>query len=114
MIRELTEEESKALLETQRIGHLGCVSVVGEPYVVSVNYLFRNDTIYIHSLPGKKLDALHANGKFCLQVERIEDICRWQSAIAFGEFVEIKKQNDILEVMRGFFRRLERLTPSKQ
>ena len=111
MIKNLDEKAARKVLKEQRIGHLGCVLESGEPYVVPVNYLFKEDGIYIHSLPGQKLDALRANGKICLQVEKIEKSCQWQSAIAFGEFQEIKKINEKIEILKEFSARFEHLTP---
>ena len=98
-------------MEEQRFGHLGCVLETGEPYVVPVNYLLEDDGIYIHTLPGQKLDALRANGKVCLQVEKIEDSFRWQSVIVFGEFEEIKRTNRTTEILKNFSARFEQLTP---
>jgi len=111
MIKNLDEKAARKLLKEQRIGHLGCVLESGEPYVVPVNYLFKEDGIYVHSLPGQKLDALRANGKICLQVEKIKDSCQWQSAIAFGEFQEIKRMNEKIEILKEFSARFEHLTP---
>ncbi len=111
MIKELDDKKARKLLKEQKFGHLGCVLESGEPCVVPVNYLYQDETIYIHSLPGQKLDALRANRKICLQVEKIEDTLKWQSVIVFGEFQEVKKTNEIIEVMREFSRKFERLTP---
>ena len=111
MIKNLNTKAARELLNEQRIGHLGCVLENGEPYVVPVNYLFKEDGIYVHSLPGQKLDALRANGKVCLQVEKIEKSCQWQSAIAFGEFQEIKKNHEKIEILKEFSARFEHLTP---
>ena len=60
MIKNLDEKATRKLLKEQKLGHLGCVLESGEPYVVPVNYLFKDDEIYIHCLPGQKLDALRA------------------------------------------------------
>lgn len=111
MIKNLDEKEARKLLKEQKLGHLGCVLESGEPYVVPVNYLFKDDEIYIHSLPGQKLDALRANRKVCLQVERTGDSCRWRSAIAFGEFQEVKRTNKKIEILIEFSSRFEHLTP---
>ncbi len=111
MIKNLDEKAAQELLKEQRIGHLGCVLENGEPYVVPVNYLFKEDGIYFHSLPGQKLDAMRANGKICLQVEKIGGSCQWQSAIAFGEFQEVKRMNKIIEILKEFSMRFEHLTP---
>ena len=111
MIKNLDEKAARELLNEQRIGHLGCVLENGEPYVVPVNYLFKDEGIYIHCLPGQKLDALRANGKVCLQVEKIGKSCRWKSAIAFGEFQEVKRMNKKIEILKEFSIRFEHLTP---
>lgn len=111
MIENLNENEARKFLHDQKFGHLGCVLESGEPYVIPVNYLFKDDGIYVHVLPGQKLDALRANGKICLQVEKIEASCLWQSAIAFGEFQEIKRMNKIIEILKEFSMRFEHLTP---
>jgi len=50
-----------------------CIAA-GWPYVVPVNYFFDGKDIYIHSLPGKKLDALRANPRACLQVDEITGV----------------------------------------
>ena len=111
MIENLNENEAREFLHEQKFGHLGCVLESGEPYVIPVNYLFKDDGIYIHVLPGQKLDALRANGKVCLQAEKIEKSCRWQSAIAFGEFKEVKKTSEKIEILKKFSARFEHLTP---
>ena len=111
MISELSESAAKELLSRQGTAHLGCVLESGEPYVVPVNYIFRDGAIYVHCLPGQKLDALRANGKACVQVEEVEQSCKWRSAIAFGEFQEIKRTNTKIEIMREFNERFPQLTP---
>ena len=85
MIRPLSESETRALLSQARTGRLGCV-VEGGPYVVPVNYVFHNDSIYIHSLLGRKIKALRANPRACLQVDDIRDENNWRSAF-FTELV---------------------------
>lgn len=111
MIKNLDENEARKFLAEQKFGHLGCVLETGEPFVVPVNYLYEDDGIYVHSLPGQKLDALRLNPKVCLQVERVETGLRWQSVIASGEFQEIKKTNEKFRILQEFTNRFERLTP---
>jgi nitroimidazol reductase NimA-like FMN-containing flavoprotein (pyridoxamine 5'-phosphate oxidase superfamily) len=111
MIKTLEIEAMKQLLLEQKFGHLGCTLPGGEPYVVPVNYLYLDETIYLHSLPGKKLDAMRENNKICLQVEKIEDSCRWRSVIVSGEFEEIKRTNEKISVMQEFSKKFKNLTP---
>lgn len=111
MIKFLEEKTAWKLLSEQKFGHLGCLLPTGEPYVVPVNYLVQDEKIYIHSLPGQKIDALRENRKTCLQVEKIDDLFHWQSVIVFGEFQEVKRKNEIIKVMQEFVKKFDRLTP---
>jgi nitroimidazol reductase NimA-like FMN-containing flavoprotein (pyridoxamine 5'-phosphate oxidase superfamily) len=111
MIKNLDENSALEFLAGRKFGHLGCVLETGDPLVVPVNYLYQNQWIYIHSLPGQKLDALRANPKVCLQVEQIETACRWQSVIASGEFEEVEEASEKIQILREFIARFERLTP---
>ena len=47
MTRTLSEAEAQNLIASGKIGRLGCVDN-GEPYVVPVNYLFEDGSIYSH------------------------------------------------------------------
>jgi nitroimidazol reductase NimA-like FMN-containing flavoprotein (pyridoxamine 5'-phosphate oxidase superfamily) len=111
MIKELSRKAAEELLREQKIAHLGCVLPNGEPYVVPVNYLYMDKHIYIHTLPGRKLDALRKDSQICVQVERIKGSCRWESVIAFGECYEVKKINDKIKILQEFSKRFEQLTP---
>jgi len=83
MITHLTADEARALLASRRVGRLGCV-YEGGPYVVPINYVLDGESIYTHSLPGQKIEALRANPKACLQVDEIIDSYHWRSAIALA------------------------------
>lgn len=110
MTRNLDESETLALLAAGKVGHLGCV-VQGEPYVVPINYLFEDDSIYGHSMMGRKIRALRSHPRACLQVDEIEDDFHWRSAIAFGEFEEIRQEPERAQVMRKLLERFPLLTP---
>jgi nitroimidazol reductase NimA-like FMN-containing flavoprotein (pyridoxamine 5'-phosphate oxidase superfamily) len=88
MITSLSQEESLALLRSSHLARLGCVSE-GYPYVVPVNYVCDDVSIIIHSLPGKKIDALHAAPRACVQVDQIKNHLNWASVLAFGTYKEI-------------------------
>jgi uncharacterized protein len=89
MITHLNQAEARQVLQSSHLGHLGCI-VEGDPYVVPVNFIFENDSIYIHSLPGLKVDAVRAqNPRVCLQVDRIESDARRKRVIAYGNFQEV-------------------------
>jgi nitroimidazol reductase NimA-like FMN-containing flavoprotein (pyridoxamine 5'-phosphate oxidase superfamily) len=51
------------------------------PYIVPVNYGYRDGHIYIHSAPaGKKIDLLKQNKQVCFEVEDTVEIVRGKEA----------------------------------
>ena len=89
MISRLTAEQSYALLRGGRVAHLGVVER-GEPYVIPVNYAFDGEYIYLHTLPGRKVDAMRADPRVCVEVDEVRDDFCWKSVVAFGQAEEIK------------------------
>ena len=109
-MKALTAEEALALLNTVKVGRLGCIAN-GEPYVVPINYVFDDGFIYSHSLPGRKIEALRINPSACLQVDSIEDDFHWSSAIAYGKFEEIRVPAERRAVFVKLLQRFPLLTP---
>lgn len=109
-MRVLLEEEARSLLKFARVGRLGCVDN-GEPYIVPINYLFEEESIYSHSLPGRKLDALRTHPRACLQVDEIRDDLNWRSVIAYGNFEEIRVPTDRRSILSKLLARFPLLTP---
>ena len=110
MITQLSQEEARALVAASRVGHLGCV-YEGGPYVVPINYVLDGESLYVHSLPGRKLEALRANPRACLQVDKVIDAYHWGSAIAFGTFEEVTDPKERDQAVRMLLRSFPNLTP---
>ena len=110
MSRPLTKTETLELLSRSTLGHLGCVSN-DEPYVVPINYIFDEGSVYSHSLPGMKIDAMRATSRVCLQVEQVESEFDWQSVMVFGDFEEIRASSEREKVLRKLLARFPFLTP---
>jgi hypothetical protein len=110
MISEIGYRESRELLRNQNIGRLGCCSE-GMPYVIPVNYFFDGEDIYIHSMPGRKIQVMRANPHVCLQVDEIEDTFNWLSVIAFGLFEEVYDTTERDRILAAMFKRLPHMTP---
>ena len=110
MISELGEKEARAMLSEGRLGRLGCC-LNGEPYVVPVNYMFVDGYIYVHSLPGRKIETLRANPHACLQVDEIQDDYNWRSVIAYGHYEEITDADQRERTLAELFKHLPHLTP---
>ena len=110
MTRILSEAEARNLIAGGKIGRLGCVAD-GEPYVVPINYVFEDESIYSHSLPGRKIDALRMHPRACLQVDEIENDFQWRSVIAYGNFEEIRVPSDRRSILAKLLDRFPLLTP---
>jgi nitroimidazol reductase NimA-like FMN-containing flavoprotein (pyridoxamine 5'-phosphate oxidase superfamily) len=110
MTRTLSEAEAQNLIASSKIGRLGCVDN-GEPYVVPVNYLFEDGSIYSHSLPGRKINAMRTHSRTCLQVDEIVSDFLWRSVIAFGNFEEIRVPSDRRSILSKLLVRFPLLTP---
>ena len=108
--RILSDAKAHQVIKTGKIGRLGCVDK-GEPYVVPINYLMDEGTIYSHSLPGKKIDAMREHPRICLQVDHIDDDFHWRSAIAFGNFEELHLPHERREILGKLLVRFPKLTP---
>ena len=110
MTRMMNDAETHTLLSAGRIGRLGCV-FEGEPYVLPLNYMFDNGSIYSHPLPGRKIQVLRIHPRACLQVDEMTDDLHWRSVIAFGDFEEIDEQSERTRILRKLLQRFPLLTP---
>jgi nitroimidazol reductase NimA-like FMN-containing flavoprotein (pyridoxamine 5'-phosphate oxidase superfamily) len=104
MLGELNKREIIDFLESQFIGRLGC-HLDGETYIVPINYVYQNNAIYAHSGDGKKITMLRANPRVCFQVDKIDNMFNWKSAILWGTFEELKGQ-ERQQVMQGLILRI--------
>lgn len=108
--RVLNDAEALEVIKAGKVGRLGCIDN-DEPYVVPINYLFDEGSIYSHSLPGKKIDAMRGHPRACLQVDHIDDDFHWRSAIAFGKFEEMDRPKDRRDILSKLLSRFPKLTP---
>ena len=110
MTKVLSERDAWDIINAGKLGRLGCVDD-GEPYVVPINYVATEGQIYSHSLFGRKVQAMRNHSRVCLQVDRIRDDFHWQSAIAFGNFEEIRNDSERRTILRKILETFPKLTP---
>ncbi|HYN25736.1 MAG TPA: pyridoxamine 5'-phosphate oxidase family protein [Pyrinomonadaceae bacterium] len=110
MTRVLSGSEAREVIKAGKVGRLGCIDK-DEPYVVPINYLLDEGSIYSHSLPGRKIDAMRAHPRACLQVDHIDDDFHWRSAIAFGNYEQIESPRDRRAILGKLLSRFPKLTP---
>lgn len=106
----LTISEATQLLAQSHLGRLGCIAR-GRPYVIPVHFYFDGTSIYLHSLPGLKVEALRSNPQVCLQVDEIRDAYHWRSVLAFGTSEEVEDPAEREQILAALFRHLPHLSP---
>lgn len=110
MIHELDEKESHELLRKGGVARLGCIAE-GEPYIVPVNYIFDGECAFVHSLVGRKITAMRAHPRVCLQVDEIVSHPQWKSVLAFGDYEEVATPAERASILDRLFARFPLQTP---
>ena len=105
MIRSLADEEIERVLRAETVGRVGC-SAAGRTYVVPVSYAFAGGAIYAHSRDGLKIQMMRQNPHVCFEVDHVEDLANWHSAICWGSYEELggTAAQHGLEVLRDALR----------
>ena len=64
-------EKIKQFLNDEHVGRISSIDINGFPQIIPMNFVFRNDAIYIHShLKGEKLDNISKNNKVGFEADR--------------------------------------------
>ena len=93
MLGELNTAQIRNVLASQVLGRLAC-SENDQPYIIPITYTYNGEYIYGQMNEGKKLDILRKNPKVCFEVTLMSDMTNWQSVLVFGEFEELKDQEE--------------------
>jgi nitroimidazol reductase NimA-like FMN-containing flavoprotein (pyridoxamine 5'-phosphate oxidase superfamily) len=105
--KKLSQEDCQKLLYDGEFGILSTNTEIGYPYVVPLNYVYHNNSIYFHSATkGYKLDNIELNNKvsFCItsNVELLPSQfdTNYESVVVFGRaFEEIDNKKDALKLL---------------
>jgi len=64
-------EKIKEFLNDEHVGRISSIDVSGFPQIIPMNFVFLNDTIYMHShVKGEKLDNISNNDKVGFEADR--------------------------------------------
>lgn len=88
MIGELNEQQIEEFLSRQIVGRIACCDEE-RLYLVPVSYAYDNNSVYVRSFEGMKLDIMRKNPNVCFETDDISDMANWQSVIAWGKFEEL-------------------------
>lgn len=108
---ELNPDQIDQLLHEEVIGRIGCSSN-GITYVVPITYAFDGKYIYAHSKEGMKIQIMRMNPMVCFEVDRMENMANWKSAIVWGKFEELQN-NDQQMGLQKLVTRLDSLVTSE-
>jgi uncharacterized protein len=109
MIRALASEEIERVLHAEVVGRIGC-HAGDRTYVVPVCYAYQDGAIYAHSRYGQKIDMMRQNRIVCFEVDHVEDLVNWNSAICWGTYEELQGA-DAEQALRLLRERLEEDLP---
>lgn len=80
----MQRDEALQLLSEAPVAHLGVLSE-GEPYVTPLSFVLQDDRIVFRTQAGRKLRAIRANPRVCIEVSRFdEQTGDWASVIVWG------------------------------
>ena len=64
-------EKIKEFLNDEHVGRISSIDANDFPQIIPMNFVFRNDTVYMHShVKGEKLDNISKNNKVGFEVDR--------------------------------------------
>ena len=114
-----TPQEMESLLERQPVGYLAITTEIG-PYVVPVNYLFSEGSIYFHSgAKGRKIEALQADSRVCFLVDDVGPQVLWERGCGISQIYEsvmcsgkAEFVNGLVEKRRILERMVQKYVPS--
>lgn len=85
----LTRDQALLLLDAAPVAHIGLISE-GDPYVTPMSFVLDGDRILFRTKAGKKLDALRANPKVCIEASQYDpESGEWASVIVYGTATEV-------------------------
>lgn len=108
-------EQTIALLERAKTGHLGTIRKSGAPYVVPVQFVLLDGKIYFHgAAEGEKLENMLRDNRVCFEVcqefglsysKDAEQACavntKYESAVVFGEARIIEDKSEKERALRS-------------
>lgn len=81
------------MLARATIARLACVHDA-EPYVVPVHVAFDGYHLYGLSAVGRKIEAMRARARVCVEIDEIHDPGSWTSVLVFGDYEELGRSDE--------------------
>jgi len=113
MLKELTLEESKAILNEKGYGLIGCNDGFNT-YIYPTNYVFDGQHILCQSMLASKILMMRENKRVCFQVETQSENMYRKSVTVLGQYVELKNVRDRYEAIKRFVEKTMHLSMSEE
>jgi uncharacterized protein len=104
MFGNLNAEEIESLLNVQLIGRIGC-HWNNTTYIVPISYAYDGEFVYAITHEGMKIDIMRQNPQVCFEVENISDLANWQTAVCWGQFMELSNETERREGLKILYNR---------
>ena len=91
VFRELSREESEALLSRNYVGRLA-FSLENWVDIRPLHYVYQDGWIFGRTAPGEKLQVLRHHMWVAFEVDEISGMLDWESAIARGTFYVLRDE----------------------
>jgi uncharacterized protein len=104
MFGKLNDIEIDEFLAQEIVGRLGCYAD-DQVYIIPISYGFDGTYIYAHTGAGMKLQMMRKNPEVCFQVDNMNDLANWKSAIVWGSFEELTSEEDKEQALSALMRR---------
>lgn len=108
MFDTLSQKQIVEVISKNFVGRLGC-HADDKTYVVPISYAFDGECIYFRTFEGMKISMMRKNPEVCFQVDKLENMANWESAIIWGTFEEL---TDKKERKKGLKILLSRILPN--
>jgi nitroimidazol reductase NimA-like FMN-containing flavoprotein (pyridoxamine 5'-phosphate oxidase superfamily) len=104
-----SKSEIKSIIKSGKVCRLG-LSNNDEPYIVPMNYGFKNNFLFFHcAKQGKKLEMIKKNNRVCFEIETENKVintglpCDWKntysSVIGFGRAELVKNHEEKVKAL---------------
>lgn len=81
---DLTPQECERILTEGYIAHIGVLSN-GEPYVTPMSYVLLNGDLHFRTGPGRRVEALRAHPRCCVEITILRESDAWESVLFWGD-----------------------------
>jgi len=110
VLGELDHDQIEEVLRGEVVGRIGC-HAEGRTYIVPITYAYDGRAVYGRSTEGMKLRMMRTSPDVCFEVERVDELARWQCVVAWGRFEELEG-NEADQALQVLVARLEQATTS--